>query len=124
MADDDPLAAIRLKAGLRAWAKDVDPRQRAAVELLIADGYWLRHDGFAGPHGAIRHDGNKAWIGWDKARQVACAGMASSSQLAILRLAIAIGTDEYRLSRMDDGQAGNIVAALATALGMEGMLRG
>jgi hypothetical protein len=118
MADYDEIVK-----GLRAWTRSHDPHVRAAVEYLIADGFWLGREDFV--EAAVRRDGDKAWIDWDAARLPPGESLgASSSQAATLRLAVAIGSDLYRLSRMDDRQAGLAVTALAAATGMERMLRG
>jgi hypothetical protein len=109
--------------GLRAWTKDHDPHVKAAVELLIWHDHWIRRADFAAE--VVQWDDvGTAWIPWDRARAFKRNRAASSSQLAVLDLAVALGTDQYRLSRMDDAEAGAIVRAFATALGQEGMLRG
>lgn len=111
----------KLIAGLRAWTKDHDPHVRAAVELLIADGFWLGREDFR--QAAVPVTAGTAWIAWDRAGAFGRQAGASSSQKALLALAVSIGADRYRLSRMDDRQAGLVVRALATATGMEGMIR-
>jgi hypothetical protein len=112
-----------LVAGLRKWAHGNDPHRKAAVELLIADGYWLSQEDFCQAAVAVPTDGaGTAWIAWDRAGAFGKQAGASSSQKALLALAVSIGGDRYRLSRMDDRQAELIVRALATASGMEKML--
>lgn len=112
----------KLTAGLRKWTRDHDPHVRAAVELLIADGFWIGREDFV--QAAVQEDGRgTAWIAWDLAGSFGRRAGASSSQKALLALAVSIGADRYRLSRMDDRQAGLAVTALATASGMEGMIR-
>jgi hypothetical protein len=103
--------------GLRAWTKDHDPHVRAAVELLCWHETWLRRRDFCkavldyGGHGSIR-------IGWAEAREFAgTIAHASTSEMAILDLAIAIGEDRYRLRIMGDAHAKAIVRAFASALG-------
>jgi hypothetical protein len=101
---------------LRRWTKDHDPHVKAAVELLIRDAYWLRREDFRAA--AVGADAREAWVRWDEAARFRTgldAG-ASSSQLAILDIAVAIGSDAFRLSRMNDEQAGAIARAFAEAL--------
>lgn len=106
-----------LVTGLRAWTKDHDAHVRAAVELLIWHEAWLRRRDFCkaaidyGGHGMIR-------IGWTEAREFADAHPgASTSEMAILALAVAIGEDRYRLRIMGGAHARAIVRAFAQALG-------
>lgn len=116
MSDQD-----KLIAGLRKWTKNHDPHVRAAVELLIEHGHWIRRADFAAE--VVQWDsGGTAWIPWDRARAFMRDRAGSTSQMAILDLVIAIGSDRYRLSRADCEEA--IVRAVAMALGQEGMLRG
>lgn len=105
-------------AGLRAWTRDHDQHVRAAVDLLIWHESWLRRRDFCkaaldyGGHGTIR-------IGWAEAREFAGANPgASTSEMAILDLAVAIGEDRYRLRIMGDAHAKAIVRAFAQALGV------
>lgn len=110
----------RLVTSLRRWTKNHDPHVRAAAELLIWDRYWLeRLDFRAAAMG--QNEAGQAWIAWDDAARFRAGpgATASSSQLAILDIAVAIGGDAFRLSRMDDGQARAIVAAVAGALAVE-----
>jgi hypothetical protein len=97
---------------LRRWTKDHDPHVRAAVELIIWHGYWLRREDFTGE--CVHRSATFAVIDWDKAG--GHPWYASSSEVAILGLAVAVGSDRYRLSRMNDEQAGAIVRAFAGAL--------
>jgi hypothetical protein len=115
-----------LAAGLRAGTRGSDPHVRAAVELLIGQGeHWLNREDFRvaaiGGNGMLGGELAEARVRWDEARQfLAGPGMtASTSQRAILDIAIAIGSNSYRLSRMDDEQARAIVKAFADALNVE-----
>jgi hypothetical protein len=106
--------------GLRRWTKDRDPHVRAAVELLIAQGsYWLRREDFRAA--AIGTDAAEMWVRWHEATQfrIGPGASASSSERAILDIAVTIGSDRFRLSRMNDEQAGAIVKAFADALDAE-----
>jgi hypothetical protein len=109
-----------LIAGLRKWARLRDGHVRGAVELLIGHGYWLGREDFTSEC-IYRVSGGGAVLDWGKAQ--AHPWYASSSEVAVLDLAVALGSDRYRLSRASDGEAEAIIRAFATALGMEGMLR-
>lgn len=113
----------KLIAGLRKWTKDHDGHVRGAVELLIWHEHWLRRADFIAEVVQWGDDGS-AWIPWEKARKFMRNRAGSSSQMAILDLAVALGSNQYRLSQMGDAHAEAIVRAVATALGEEGMLRG
>jgi len=112
-----------LVTSLRRQTKNHDPHVRAAVELLIWEGSWIRRPDFQAA--AIGRDAVKAWIMWGEAARFRAGpgASASSSELAVLDVAIEIGLDAFRLSRMDDEQAEAVVTAFAAALGMEKMLR-
>lgn len=114
MADFDALAA-----GLRAWTKDHDPHVRAAVELLIADERWIRRRDFTSA--CTVRDPAETWINWRKAAEFADShrAAASTTEMAVLEIAVAIGSNRFRLSYMDDRQAELIVRAFAGALGTE-----
>jgi hypothetical protein len=102
--------------GLRAWTRTHDAHVRAAVDLLIWHEHWIRHAGFR--KAVLDSAGGVIRIGWREAREFADAGpRGSTSELAILDLAIAIGEDRYRLRIMGDAHAKAIVRAFASALG-------
>ena len=112
-------------AGLRNWAANNDPHVRAAVELLVWHEHWIRRTDFH--RAAIQWDGSRgqgragvARIRWAGAREFADSGpRGSTSELAVLDLAIAIGENRYRLSGMGHAHAKAIVRAFAEALGEE-----
>lgn len=110
MADFD-----RTAAGLRAWAEG-DWIATAATELLISHETWLRRNSFLA---ACTDSGDgMTRIRWDDARAFADGGpRCSTTELAVLRLAVAIGSDEYRLASMGRANAGAIIAAFTMALG-------
>lgn len=111
MADFDKLAA-----GLRAWAEG-DWIATAATELLISHETWLRRRDF--PAACIDTAEDMSRIRWDDAREFTRStdAAASTTEFAVLRLAVAIGSDEYRLSAMGRANAGMIIAAFTMALG-------
>ena len=105
-----------LIAGLRAWTRDHDPHVRAAVELLIEHDSWLRRPDFT--RACVRSRGAEAWIDWQAARAFADAGTAAStSETAVLDLAVALGENRYRLSIMGAANARSIATAVARAAG-------
>ena len=113
MTDLEPLLA-----GLRAWTRHHDPHVRAAVELLIEHEFWLRRRDFL--RTCVHRDGQEAWIGWREAREFTDVGpRASTSELAILDLAIALGENRYRLSIMGDVHSRWIATAVARAVGVQ-----
>lgn len=106
------------------WSTEGTPHVTAALALLAAHGYWPSRDDFFAECVHVDGDGT-AWIGWQAARRFADEHPgASSSQVAVLNLAVAIATDQYRLSRASDSEAEAAVRAVAAATGMEGLLRG
>jgi hypothetical protein len=122
MADFD--ATVK---GLRAWTRNQDGHVRAAVDVLVDHGYWLRHEVFTSAWmGVVRQDENDTWIDWDKARGFCESSQvrgASVSQISVLRFAVALGLDRYRLGFASEGDARAAVRAVATATGLEEMLR-
>lgn len=106
-----------LIAGLRAWTRHHDDHVRAAVELLIEHGSWLRRPDFT--RTCVHRDGRQAWIDWDQARAFTDAGPgASTSELGILDLAVALGENRYRLSIMGTANAQAVNTAVARAVGV------
>jgi hypothetical protein len=103
-------------AGLRAWARNHDDHARAAVELLIEHGFWLRRADFT--RACMRRD-SVTWIDWDAARRFVDQGaVASTSEMAILDLAVALGENRYRLSIMGAAHSRWIATAVARAVGV------
>lgn len=110
-----------LAASLRAWAAG-DRINEAAVELLITHGTWLGRADFR--RAAIDAGDGMARVDWDAAREFERDSPASTTERAVLRLAVAIGSDTFRLAAMGRANAEAITRAVATATRMEGMLRG
>ena len=106
-----------LVAGLRAWIRGHDPHVRAAVELLIEHDFWLRRADFT--RACIFRSGREAYVNWVAARAFVDAGtVASTSEMAILDLAVALGENRYRLSIMGAANARSIATAVARAAGV------
>ena len=90
---------------------------RAAVELLIDHDVWLRRPDFT--RTCVRRDAREAWIDWRAARAFVDAGtVASTSEMAILDLAAALGENRYRLPVMGAANSRSIATAVARAVGV------
>jgi hypothetical protein len=111
MSDFDTL--VRL---LRRWTRNHDPHVREAVELLIGHETWIRQADFQ--RACVERDGREAWINWRKAREFVDSGsVASTSEMAVLDLAVAIGEDRFKFSVMGPANSRMIAQAVARALG-------
>jgi|SRR5271157_2801545 len=111
MSDFDTL--VRL---LHRWTHNHDPHVRAAVELLIEHETWIRRADFQ--RACIERDAREAWVNWRKARDFADAGStASTSEMAVLDLAVALGENRYRFSIMGPANSRMIAQAVARAFG-------
>ena len=104
-------------AGLRIWTRSHDLHVRAAVELLIEHECWLRRPDFVR---ACVHSGRReAWIDWTAARKFINEGaVASSSEMAVLDLATALGENRRGLSIMGAANSQLIATAVARAVGV------
>ena len=101
---------------LRRWAANMDASDRAAVELLAWHEFWLRRRDFTAA--AVVNRGVHMAVDWAAARAFAETHPgASTSELAILELAVAIGEDRFRFRIMGAAHSKAIVRAVAQALG-------
>lgn len=106
-------------AGLREWTRSHELHVRAAVWLLLAHETWPRRPEFLAA--CVRRSGTQVWIDWAAAREVFDDGefiWASSTEIAVLDLVIALGEDRYRLRAMGEGNARLIAEAVAAAVGV------
>jgi hypothetical protein len=111
MSDFDTLVPA-----LRRWTHNHDPHVREAVELLIEHETWIRRADFQ--RACVERNAGEAWINWRKAREFVDAGStASTSEMAILDLAVAIGENRYKFSIMGPANSRMIAQAVARALG-------
>jgi hypothetical protein len=111
MSDFDSL--VRL---LRRWTHNHDPHVRAAVELLIEHKTWIGRADFQ--RACIEREAREAWVIWRKAREFADSGsVASTSEMAVLGLAVALGENRYKFSIMGPANSRMIAQAVARALG-------
>jgi hypothetical protein len=110
-----------LVEGLRAWAAEQDQHIRAAVELLIEHGVWLHRPEFCKLAVRTAAGRREAWISWSDARASFTEGAfltASSTEVAILDLAIALGENRYRLSSLGAYHSRMVAAAVCRAVGV------
>ena len=107
-----------IASGLRAWAAG-DQIETASVELLIWHGTWLRRGDLIG-FGGLEDIGDGMWRPhWGFALEfITSSPLCSSSELAILKLAIAIGMNEFRLSGLDISHKRAAAEAFAAACGL------
>ena len=111
MSDFDTLV-VRL----RRWTHSHDPHVRAAVELLIGHETWIRRADFQ--RACVEQYGREAWANWRKAREFVDSGsVASTTEMAVLDLAVALGENRYRFSIMGPANSRMIAQAVACALG-------
>lgn len=111
-------ASEQLIKHLRAWTREHDPHVRAAVELIIWHEMWLRRADFR--TAAVHRGKYESTIDWDAAREFVDAGArASTSEMAILDLAVALGENRYRLSIMGSAHSRAIADAVRQAVGLQ-----
>lgn len=111
MPDDFDVMA----AGLRAGTKDHDAHVRAAVELLIEHEHWLWDEGFAAA--CVRTLGAAAYISWENAGAYLDSGPGcSGGQAAVLRVAIDLGSDRWKITRLDGRNRDRIIRAVTSAV--------
>lgn len=106
------------RSGLRAWTARHDPHVRAAVELLIDHDHWLRNGHFVRACVRTSRSDGTVWIDWRAARDTYERGLiGSSTELAVLDYAIALGENRYRLAAMDRTNSRLLITATTRALG-------
>jgi hypothetical protein len=107
-----------LVTGLRLWTEGCDPHVRAAVELLIEHDRWLDRADFVAAAVLGDEVDGIPWIRWDDAEQAlpTLARAASSTEVAILRLACDLAQDRYRLSQMGAANSAAVVRAITAAV--------
>jgi len=110
-------------AGLHAWIDGHDPHVQAAVWLLLAHEVWPRRADFLracvdrSPDGVWWIDFRAARTAFDNGGFARAGG--SSTELAVLDLAITLGTDRFRFGAMGPGDARAVAAAVAHAVGAD-----
>lgn len=115
------LGVAELVSRLRASASSQDSGVQAAVELLIDHDFWLRKSTFVQrfvncAYGSTFVD----WFDVDEAltAKVRELMVASSSELAVLQLAVFLARDPMRLAVLGTGNAEIAARAFARALGV------
>jgi hypothetical protein len=107
-------------SGLRCEVQHQSRYVKAAVELLIEHGTWIRRRDFE--RACMSHYPNERTvrIDWRKARMFAeAAPPGSTMEMAVLDLAVALGENRFRFSSMGPGHALLARRAVARALGDE-----
>lgn len=114
-----------IAAGLRSWAVNRAGHVQAAVELLIWHETWLRRPDF---RDACVTGRSTFMINWELAREFIDRGFmnlgqrplpASSSELRILDLAVALGEDQFGLAGLGHAHRRTVVQAFAAAAGVQ-----
>ena len=108
-----------LAAGLAEGVRSHDRHVQAAVWLLLTHRVWPRRAEFRAVCRPSA-DGREWRIDWQAARAGFDAGgfaAASSTERAVLDLAIELGADRFRLSRMGAANSAAIVEAVRHAVG-------
>lgn len=110
-----------LAAALRARVDGQDAHVRAAVDLLAWNESWLRRPDFIKACIVQHSSGDVASVNWHIAgRFAAAAPRASTSQLAILELAVTLAQRNASWLRFDgDAHARAVVTAIAAAVGVD-----
>lgn len=112
-----PDATETLITDLRAWARTHDAHVRAAVDLLAWHEHWLRRASFVAAC-VVRHGGTRV-IDWREAREFSdSAPRGSTSELAVLDLAVALGENRFRLNSMGAQHRQAIADAVRKAVGL------
>lgn len=110
-----------LVSRLRASASSQDAPVQAAVELLVEHESWLRKAAFVGAF--VKYSSGLTYVAWSdihaaldaKARALV---VASSSELAILRLGVLLVRDPLGLSSLGSANAALAARTFAAALGV------
>lgn len=111
----------RVYEALRRGAAVQGDARRAAVDLLLAHEHWLQREDFRQAALLDDPDEGEALIRWDQAAEFLDSGpRGSTSELAALRLAVALAQDVYDFGSMGHAHRAMIRHALDIAL-KEGM---
>jgi hypothetical protein len=118
-----PVAAVAAVVGLHRWIDGHDAHVQAAVWLLLAHEVWPRRTDFLRA-GVNRSPDESWWADFRAARTAFDAGEfhragASATELAVLDLAIELGTDRFGFSAMGPGNARAVATAIAHATGAD-----
>jgi hypothetical protein len=111
------LPTVDVHNGLLTWASYQPEWVSAAVKLLIWHESWLRRPAFLAD--ATRHypDEEMVAIIWPDAARHAGIARASSSELSVLRFAIALATDQFGIGGLGAAHRQAFTDAFTTATG-------
>jgi len=115
------IGTAELTTRLRATARSHDLGVKAAVDLLIEHDTWLRKSTFVTRFVSYVHGSTYVdWLAVDKALEANLRDLmvASSSELAVLRLAVFLARDPMRLAVLGSSNAEIAARAFARALGV------
>lgn len=117
MTTNTDLSREHVTAALRRWTGKSE-HTHAAQELLIEHGYWLGRRDFVDAALNYDHEDDAAMIWWSQARDfLDTSPRASTTELAVLDFAIALGEDRYRFSAMGHAHRDLVRTAVRTATG-------
>lgn len=115
-APTDLLLPERITATQR-WAATGSRGVQAVVTLLVEHDTWLRRADFLAAATFVDVDENMLAIRWRDAATFVADARGSSFELAMLELAIALGTDRYRLGQAGGANSATIRRAVEIATG-------
>lgn len=107
---------LELHDALRKTYANRESNVKAAVDLLIWHDHWLHRLKFT--VSGLVHDDEKVYIAWHELENAYNADefQGSTSQLAVLKIAIDLALDRYRFGIMGDAHREAILEAFTTAL--------
>lgn len=106
---------------LRGWSRHQPRYVAAAVELLIQHGVWLTRDDFTASCLHADPDTGMFTVGWAEISALAdTAEGASETDVAVLRFAVDLAGDKYRLRCVDPMGRYLMASALLHALDVAG----
>lgn len=116
MADSAGRSAETLAHALRLWASTEADPVTAAVDLLILE-VWHRRASFV--RACVHDDEGVLWIRWHEARDFLAGNpRGSTTELAMLDLAVTLAEDRFRLGNMGRVHRQWIADAAAAAVGL------
>lgn len=117
LPDVTALRADELEVALRRHALRVGPTVRAAVNLLIDDGRWLRREEFLRAAASYFPEQAVVSVSWVQAEKFLQDAQGSTNELTILKVAVALGLDTFNFSAMGPQSGVPIMTAIARAFG-------
>lgn len=105
-----------LITALRRWYVHQPPNVRAAVELFVTHNHWLGRRDFLDRAAKYFPADDMVGIRWTDAAAAVNDLRGSTSELAILDFAVALGTDRFRFNVLGHGHRALILTAVTSAL--------